>query len=531
MLKVLLVDDEPFIRRGLSVIIDWEAEGFHIEDEAADGYEALEKIKAHKYDLIIADIRMPKMSGLELLGEIRQQNLSDAHFVIISGYHEFSYAKMAIEYGCRGFIVKPVDRDELLSLLHSISDECEKSKIREAKESLRDRALFDRHITSVILGKYDAINLNYLKNNFRASTRMRYINFELDQTDPELQKHSETEKRGIQRALYERMLNILGDDAYHVIFDVNKYEDCYGVGFIYCDYLADAQGVDEKQYLQYLSDKVNKDFGYHVSISAGCKVSSFEELSTSYKSSAIAKFMQDFSEDDIVFADSVYSDGEQSDCGETKRLDDALVAAVESNDAQKIEQSVSALYTALSESGSDYRMIRLNMNYVMFQLMHLAISRDPNIDQKEVVSFIINNCFDTQVSRGSMSHFLQFCNEYASYVDQITSDNTGSVLARIEKDIAENYTENISLRSLSEKYFINSAYLGQLFRRKHGCSFKEHINRLRITRASELLMRTDKKVYEISEEVGYQSVDYFINKFVALQGHTPTQFRKKHNQN
>ena len=88
--------------------------------------------------------------------------------------------------------------------------------------------------------------------------------------------------------------------------------------------------------------------------------------------------------------------------------------------------------------------------------------------------------------------------------------------------------QNISLKSLSEKYFINSAYLGQLFRKQYGTSFKDYLNAYRINVAAEMLLSTGKRVYEISESVGYQSLDYFISKFVAVKGHTPTQYRKRY---
>ena len=87
--------------------------------------------------------------------------------------------------------------------------------------------------------------------------------------------------------------------------------------------------------------------------------------------------------------------------------------------------------------------------------------------------------------------------------------------------------QNISLKSLSEKYFINSAYLGQLFKKQFGSSFKDYLNSERINVAANLLLSTDKRVYEISEAVGYQSLDYFILKFVSAMGHTPTQYRKR----
>jgi len=123
MLKILIVDDEPFIRQGLSVLIDWEAEGFFIAGEASNGEEALALIRKNEYDLIIADIRMPGMGGIELLKQTREQNLSKARFVILSGFFEYEYAKEAIRYSCTDYILKPIKQQELVGLLRKVSVE------------------------------------------------------------------------------------------------------------------------------------------------------------------------------------------------------------------------------------------------------------------------------------------------------------------------------------------------------------------------------------------------------------------------
>lgn len=97
----------------------------------------------------------------------------------------------------------------------------------------------------------------------------------------------------------------------------------------------------------------------------------------------------------------------------------------------------------------------------------------------------------------------------------------------VEKEVRDNYATNITLKSLSEKYYVNSAYLGQLFRKKYGQSFKDYLNNYRMERAAELLLRTDKKIIQIAEEVGYHDMDYFVNRFIQVKGCTPASFRRQ----
>lgn len=111
-------------------------------------------------------------------------------------------------------------------------------------------------------------------------------------------------------------------------------------------------------------------------------------------------------------------------------------------------------------------------------------------------------------------------------VEQFCGQDTVGLLLLIEKDIRQNYMEDISLKSLSEKYYISRPYLGQLFRKQFSVSFKDYLNSVRLENAEKLLLQTDEKVYNIASMVGYNNSDYFINKFTGAKGVTPARFRR-----
>lgn len=121
MIKVLIVDDEPKLREGMRTLIPWEEEGYTVVATAANGYEALDKFRELDPGLVIADIRMPGMSGLELIAELRKEN-PGCHVLILSGYADFEYAKQAISYHIDGYLLKPVDEEELISYLQELRE-------------------------------------------------------------------------------------------------------------------------------------------------------------------------------------------------------------------------------------------------------------------------------------------------------------------------------------------------------------------------------------------------------------------------
>ncbi|MFC6648530.1 response regulator [Paenibacillus rhizoplanae] len=121
MIKVLIVDDEPKLREGMRTLIPWEEEGYTVVATAANGYEALDKFRELKPGLVMADIRMPGMTGLELIAELRKEN-PGCHVLILSGYADFEYAKQAISYHIDGYLLKPVDEEELISYLQELRE-------------------------------------------------------------------------------------------------------------------------------------------------------------------------------------------------------------------------------------------------------------------------------------------------------------------------------------------------------------------------------------------------------------------------
>ncbi|MDT8717265.1 response regulator [Clostridium sp. 19966] len=130
MYKVMIVDDEPFVRQGLISLINWAEYDFQICCESDNGIDALKSAKEYSPDLIITDIRMPEMSGLELIRECEKELKSGCKYIILSGYSEFEYARQAMSYGVVNYILKPIDEDEVKESLARIKKELDEKNQR-----------------------------------------------------------------------------------------------------------------------------------------------------------------------------------------------------------------------------------------------------------------------------------------------------------------------------------------------------------------------------------------------------------------
>lgn len=528
MLKVLLVDDEPFILQGLEVLIDWEEEDFEITGTAHDGREALEFLKNHNVDLILADINMPVVSGLELLKKIREENISNAFFVILSGYADFSYAREAIKYKCTDYILKPVEKEQLLETLRKTA-ELKADKEAETKESRKlERAYLARNLIAVIGGKYDNVNLMCVKEQMRFSQTLRYVEIELDEErlDEDI---SDENKRAYQRKLSEICIEFLGSYADHCVFDVSGKERVYDIGFVYCDYMAGESMRTERGYLGEFMSHLKQKAAIPVIMLVGKKIDDIKNIAKSYSTVCILRSCKGFrSSKDIYYYDDeiqVSNDGVKL----CKDEIDTLLSAIEHNQQVQIREAVNCLFEAMHQTwgGVTADFKNLNINYLIFQLIHLAAQQDDNVNQEEVIRLISEHSFQEGLIRGSRAHVLRFVYEYAEYLVQLRKNVSRGVLGEIEREVRNHYACGLTLKELSEKYYINSAYLGQLFRKKYGCSFKDYLNQVRIDEAALLLIHTDKKILQIAEEVGYHNLDYFVNRFISAKGCTPAQYRRQ----
>ncbi|MCR5421831.1 MAG: helix-turn-helix domain-containing protein, partial [Lachnospiraceae bacterium] len=205
---------------------------------------------------------------------------------------------------------------------------------------------------------------------------------------------------------------------------------------------------------------------------------------------------------------------------------DKLIFAISQNDITEISNSTDELYDEMYNVGMNGEIINMNMSYLQFSLIHLAVELDEAVDQEEILQYINDNVYDAGATKGTRTHLKRFAFSYADYLMQLRKNASRGVLQEIEREIKNNYAENLTLKDLGKKYYVNPTYLGQIFRKKYDMSFKDYLCNVRINEAAALLLDSDEKIAVIADKVGYKDVDYFIQKFIDLKGITPARYRR-----
>ncbi len=524
MRKVLLVDDEPFILQGLKAVVDWDAEGFEVVRTCANGLEAYEYLKKNTVDVIFADIKMPEMTGIELLRKIRDEEVSDAFFIILTGFKDFTYIQTALRYKCMEYLLKPVEKTELVGILRRIAKVSDKRDEEEESRQTMEMAYLARNLIALLFGKYDESNVSYVRNHLHLSDEIRYVDIEMSDLAENAEELEEGEMRSRQRKVFAVARDYLREERDHCIFDVSRDEKSYDIGLIYCDYFAAKRNITAEELLESLRDHIMKETGYDTTIFVGKAVAKIDSLSKSYSTACMLKSLEAFRNRRNIYW---YDDEASYDTNAVvilKDIVDELVKAIAADDVAAIRSTVDRFYRELGMAASETK--RLNINYLLFQLIHMASELNADLNQEEILRFIAEHSSEEGILRGGDTHMASFCCDYARYLSQLRKNVSGGVLLEIEKEIRENYADNLTLRDLGRKYFINSSYLGQMFQKKYGKSFKDYLTAFRIGVAEKLLTTTDMRIAEIAESVGYKDSDYFLKKFIEANGCTPSKYRK-----
>ncbi len=493
MYKAMLVDDESLITEGLKNIVDWERLNITVLETAENGKEALKKFRQNPVDIIITDINMPLINGIDLLTQIKEID-DNVKFIILSGYEEFKFAKAAISIGVEAYILKPIDEEELTKSLIEIVNKLDEAKSSK-KINLKKDTIF-KGILNNTASKQDLIDSKEkIKIKLEDSLFVTSILLIKDGFNTINFKHIEKTE-------------VLYDDYANLIL-VNSFEKGTTLAQI------------KNFYTEILEDIINK-YGYDVLISIGKVVDEINLLSKSFKVSNLVKknilisgFNKCLTEEDLVNDLDIYFENELN---ELNRL-------VIDGNKEEIDSYLNEI---------------LQNNILTPQHIYEFAIKVLILYDNLKVKFKVNN-EDAGVLGGSIIKVLNFTTiedikKYLKFklnylINHILDENIklSPIVRRIVKCVNENYNKDLSLKGLALEYNVNTSYLGQIFTKEIGIQFSDYLNKIRNAVAKDLILNTNKKISDISKEVGYLDTSYFYRKFKKYYGVTPATLRELKN--
>lgn len=503
MKKVMLVEDEELILQGIRCIIDWEEISMSVVSMAHNGAEALELFQKEPVDILVTDVEMPKMNGLELIKEIRKQN-PKTRCIILSGYDEFEYARSALKLDVEEYILKPVN-EELLkqALIHAAErlDELDRKKIGSIEDKIVWHRFLERKMDPDEQAKFYQ-KLPAVGENERICPAI----MKMDAASLEKQEGVQTVLMEIQKLPYRIRTVCLSADTLFLLLYMTQ-ENC---------------GSTEEEVFVGLQNHLESNYGVMSFFTLASPVREYERLPECYKiasrlqkyrilegygSCITESYIKNRTTPDVVIDETLLRKTilKKDKEGAQHYIEDLFINNLRS------EVNVDALY-----------QLALKLTVLLQDIKaEYKLERSRNLQN---LSEMIEQIYKADDILGLKSIFLSEITEIITYLHTEDSQYT-PVVRQIMAEVQKNYKEDMNLKTLSYKYHMNASYLGKIFQKEVGCSFTQYLSNTKNRIAKDLILNTNKKINDIAKEVGYPDTSYFYRKFKQCYGVSPASLR------
>lgn len=536
MLKVFIVEDEVIIREGLKQKIPWEAEGFCFAGEASDGELAYPLIKKAKPDILITDIRMPFMNGLELARLVKKE-LPHIKILFLSGYDEFDYAKEAIRIGAADYLLKPITSEKLLEVIRRVAEtikqerkqkdllEQYRQEHQEQVELARGRLL--HRILENEISSREAIEQGRLTGIDFAAPYFMAILFKIMQSD----KYSDADTKRLEA--YEKLreklaekgvlifekeentwLFILKGDSREALLDESRILRC-GIESV-------MERYHELQYFGGIGSCVNRisDLGQ-----------SYFGASKAFAARFFTRLNQFISCDAVEPLEFVYKDEVDMEAIDFVKLSrKEMEIFLKDGTTSEIDGFLKDYFESIGENNYNSIMLR---QYLMMDLYFWAVGflKELGSDAGELPP-------ECQTVNG-IPQYVQTIEGVRDYLNMLLTavmeirDNCAQKKSTIRMERAKEYIDanykdvDISLNTVANYVHMSPCYFSSTYSQETGQTFIEYLTEVRMRRAKELLRCTNLRSSEVAAESGYQDSHYFSFLFKKTQGCTPSEYRKR----
>ena len=494
-MRILIVEDEVKIRRGLAALIAKQTDN-EIVGEAKNGKEGLALILRTNPDLVITDVRMPEMDGLEMLEALTERQLK-IHCVILSGYSEFEYAKKAIRYGVDDYLLKPLAPEDIIGLLNKIH-------VKLAQESKQQSDIAQRILWNRLYG---------VSQDGDVSADMAELNMESNRSYCLLSGYGWDTLPAERREWLDRILMSESKrryaDMHCCLFDETRE--------LVCILPEEAIPTYQSELSWYVRRTDKKWIWAMASIPAFDRLhETMELIHTLYlynqKESLIVTEadITDFPAESFIYPDD---------------LDGKLRAALYREDIKLLEQYLAEFQSSLWKKPFLPQQIKDAYVRLVHRMLHWIEDAGKNTYEKLEPLHYANKISRVYTRREMDCILEEILHELKKEMEH-KEDISNYAIKRAIAYIRMHYAENISLEEIADKLDITPEYLSTLFNREVGINFSGFLRDFRLSHAKRLLKGTDKKVYEIAQEVGYPDSKYFNRVFKENVGVSPREFRQ-----
>lgn len=477
MYSVIIVDDEPWAIKGIRNAFNWQQYGFEIVGQFTSAHKAIEFISEESPDLVFTDIRMPDISGLDLMKMTKDRGL-DVDFVVVSGFAEFAYAQEAIRYGALDYFLKPLD-------------------IELADPLLEKLALY--------FSKKRGIRNNLILEALTAPDKS-----ELKRLTPFFDSTSDD---------YWRVV---------IVYSDSENKDGQAIKFGDIGHTLEVEFGSRKTLYILKSDKrLELDVQLEASIFTGSSIKSIGISSIATNYDQMAKLIK---ESDLAASQTFLNEEKGLFEYEPKlSLVNPFIDGIASSMKEKKFEDMDDIIRKMRHFFSFHYLGMGEVVYLWNQVVSSLVGTYYEELKDMELDFL--NYAELKERFENFESLCSFLNDIFNYLKQLNGQSVhendkNAYFTQMVKYIDNHYHDELYLKDLSIKFLINQVYLCQLFKQVLGTTFSGYVTDLRIKKACELLKRSELSIEEVATKVGYLDYYYFNKVFKKQCGITPTKFRK-----
>ena len=504
MIKIIIADDEKIIRERLVAKIDWELLGYEVVGQASNGLELFEKTVEKRPDVVITDIRMPEMDGVEYVEKLKNANIS-TEIIAISGYSKFEYAHKLMNMGVYAYLLKPIDKSELYKYLTALRDKIRSKKGEDFSKKIREIR------NNVMCG--EPLDFSLISDITKPVFVCVVFNDTESGLDIQRKKIPECFARFFKNSgiVFENEKTI----AFLCEFDGGlKIEQTL---FQLIDYLENTDKFDVRDMPVYYSSVIENGSDFASGLE---KIKLISNMTPFAKESGIYN----------MFELDVEERTNQYVCpNETER---EIINLLNVGDTEKLQEKIIDIHTEMIDEKVSFSGIKRCYFYLLNSIYR-------NLTETNKVNSKIKGDIFTALEKMEKIEYVNSLQEYITEVvkdicKEVSTITDGYLNIYFEKAIEymnNHFGENLSMRDVAEYLGVSYGYLGYIFKQNCDKGFVRLLRDIRIKEAKHLLAETDSKVYEISDLCGFENSRYFSEIFRHETGVNPLEYRKKNRKN
>lgn len=533
-IKVLIADDEESIGLLILHLVDWEELNMQVVQVVQNGYQAIEAVKKETIDIVITDIRMPGIDGLEMIKELKQLNPA-IQYIVISGYKDFAYAKIALQYGVTDYILKPVNKMELQSALYKIAEGIimSREKLKQVDE------------INIMIGKHEKKIRKQLLENIRYNN-IKGMNLTEESCNREYQMNFQ--KGCYQMALFKLDIDSQkSEEATIYIYNILEAHLEKQIGSICYDYEIECEqnmyyvvlnyNKDEEKEVERILKGILKSLlwakdiieNVKITIGLGKSVAAISEIRESYNDAKLAVEERIIKGTNQLIRISLYERNyglKEEELLKTFR--DAVISSANQLNVREIICNLTECekHIVQQENLKGHQILQLMkgiVNVYNLEMKNLGLMIEDDEDYFEGMIYRIENIG----TLGGMFEYLirEIEHSFTVAITKKTEQEYYPII-HAKKYIEQHYNENITLKEVADIVNYNSNYFSTLFKKETGETFNEYIVKYRLEMAKEMLRTTTDTIESIAGAVGYNDMKHFNKIFKKNTTLKPSEYRK-----